>query len=277
MTLMDSGSPLFTRRLFVASGTIAFLQKGNVAFAQAPEISEVARAAIQDATSVRQFAIETPLEEINGNVGNFVSFEYESRRQTFSALRQTNVASDMQSYLDQLPQLMSSAGADEFDDDALNAVTVIVEALENENLPIIPVADSIEPMTIPSILPEENVADSDIRVVGDIILEGLGVGEPGLLTSIIQSNPEVEEAFSNLVAKISSREWEVVAELLDDILKGSVVRSIIQQIFDKLSRRAKRRFLYALALRAVPFVGWLYTTASFIIAFKSNYHRFSFA
>lgn len=270
---MNFGSPFLTRRLFVASGTIAFLQKGNVAFAQTSEISEVARAAIQDAASIRQFAIETPLEEINGNIGSFVGFEYESRRQTFSALRPTNVASDMQSYLNQLPELMASAAGVEFDDDALNTVRVIVAALENESLPIIPVADSIEPTTIPSIPPKDDEATTNLQVLGDIFAEIMGLGDPGLLTAVIQSNPDIEQAFSDLVGHISTKDWQLASEAIEKILNTSVVADLL----GTLPKKAKRRFLFRLALRAVPFVGWLYTAASIIIAIKSNYHRFSFA
>lgn len=276
MTEVHVGCCQFSRRVFVATGATTLLLGGHRAFAQEIDISSLAKEVISGANEVLQFAINAPMEEINSGVASFVELDFTSRQKTFNTLRQSGISSNIEAfnnYIEELPASMEFIAGVPYDDIALNSVKSVVAALEDENLPLIPSEDAVEPTAIPSIPPTETDDDSDLLVAVDIILEGFGLADASLLVDLIQSDPEIETMFSDLVAKISTKEWEAVAELLEKILRGSVIPSILS----KLGKKAKRRFLFGLALRAVPFAGWLYSVASILIALKSNYHRFSFA
>tara|TARA_R110000787_G_scaffold58010_1_gene132137 strand:+ start:3011 stop:3895 length:885 start_codon:yes stop_codon:yes gene_type:complete len=262
-----------SRRSFVAAGSSLVLVNSRGAFAQSSSQEEVAKIAISSAVSVRQFAIETSLEEINFNVDNFVEFDYQSRQQTFDSLRQLSSSLDIDSYVADLPKQMSINAGINFSEDAKRSVEFIVAALEGEGLPLVPEADAIEPIGVPSLPPEEADNDTDLKVVIDIFLESIGIGELGLLTQTISANPDLQQKFAELVQHISNKEWTLVAEAIEWILNTSVVADMVAG----MPKSVKRKFLFRLALRAVPFVGWLYTAASIVIAIKSNYHRFSFA
>ena len=262
-----------SRRNFVAMGSSLLFVHGRAAFAQSSSQEEVAKIAISSAASVRQFAIETPLEEINSNIDNFVEFDYQSRQQTFDSLRQFSASLNIDSYVADLPMQMSINAGISFSEDAKRSVEFVVAALEDEGLPLVPEADAIEPIGVPSLPPEEAANDTDLKVVIDIFLESIGVGAPSLLTQTISANRDLQQKFAELVQHISNKEWTLVAETIEWILNSSVVADIVAG----MPKSAKRKSLFRLALRAVPFVGWLYMAASIVIAIKSNYHRFSFA
>ncbi|MCB1468129.1 MAG: hypothetical protein KDK08_13525 [Rhizobiaceae bacterium] len=262
-----------SRRRFVAAGSSLLLVSGRGTLAQSSNQEEIAKIVISNAASVRLFAIETPLEEINSNVDNFVEFDYQSRQQSFDSLRQFSASLDINSYVTDLPTQMSINAGIDFSENAKRSVEFIVAALDDEGLPLVPEADAIEPIGVPSLPPKEADNDTDLKVVIDIFLESIGVGEPGLLTQTISANPDLQQKFTELVEHISNKEWTLVAEAIEWILNTSVVADIVAG----MPKSVKRKFLFRLALRAVPFVGWLYTAASIVIAIKSNYHRFSFA
>ncbi len=245
------------------------------ASARAPRVPT--QTVLNSAVSIRQLAIDLPLEEINFNVDSFVAQEYQSRRQTFEALRQTRAEQSIEQYLDQLPEQWSAATGTDLSETTLSTIRNIVAAIEDEGLEVLPEADSIEPTEIPSLPPETDSDDSNLKVLVDILAEGFGFGEPSLLIAFVEGNSQLRSALTDLAQIVSTKDWEAAAEALETLLSGAMMQDFINEVLRKLSKRAKRRFLHALAVRALPFVGWLYTIASLIVAFKSNYHRFSIA
>jgi len=264
---------MLTRRVFSASSVAFLATTSKPAFSQADEVRTIAQTAVDSALEVLQFAQDIDQEEVNFRLGEFVALEYISRQENFDLLRGAQIVQVTDKYSDELSELLPAFRGDQTRNDNVAAIRAAVSLIEDEGLPTIPSRDSVEPIGIPSVLPSNDGAFDDIRVTIDIILEGLGIGEPGLLTNAIQSNPELEANFEELVSKISTKDWRAVTALLEGILNAVAA----EDYFVGLTRRARRKFLFRLALRAVPVAGWLYTIASLIIAFKSNYHRFSFA
>ncbi|WP_141246520.1 hypothetical protein [Actibacterium ureilyticum] len=267
-----------SRRAFLLSGTAAILANSNAAYAQDVDFSGVVAETLDEAASVLGFAINIEVAAIDAELPNFVAADYFSRRSTFLRLRNAGInLENYDAYASELSELGPSIAQTEFDQEALGTLRLVAEQLVDEGLELLPEPESVEPISVPSLPPEPEDDDNNLKVIIDILAEGFGIGNSSLLVSFVEDRPELRDAFTSLAQLISNQDWQAVAELLEIILSGSVIRDFVNSVLIGASRRTKRRFLHALALRAIPFVGWLYTIASLIIAFKSNYHRFSIA
>lgn len=270
----------FTERLsFVGRRSFLFAGAGLLLAQARPLRAQISGAIVEEfsrAIGIRQMALEMPLEGIEERLIPFIAADYEARRATLQAARQTGSFGDVASAENHVAQLSSTNLPVTFEQSTLLSIREVNELISSQGIELAPPPNDVTPAHIPSLPPsDQNGGDSDIIVVMDIILETLGIStdDADLAVMLIRSNPELERLVSNTLAAITQQDWETVVSSAEAVFDFLVTN---RQIRTVLGRLLGRKFAFRLALRCVPVVGWLYTGALFVVSVKKNYHRFSF-
>ncbi len=184
-----------------------------------------------------------------------------------------------------LPKLAPSNFPLQFDGKTVEGLQKVVAGIRVERLELAPSPRLVAPMAVASLVspalpskkPEE-VRDSDIRVVMDIILQTLGisVGEANLLTSLVESDAKLKTDVIEVIKAISSRDWSEVIRTSEKVFQLIVATLFAKNVAPVLAT-SKRKLMFALTLRCVPIAGWIYLCLPFVVSVKHNYSRFSFA
>lgn len=271
-----------TRRLVLGAGAGLIAARAAPVFGQGADDYRALALAIEEARRVRDFAVGIALAEIDFALIDFLKTDLDARRQTLALARETGRfanADAATAYLAGLPEALPDLVPLGFDPSGLAAQRTVVAMLAAEGVPLAPSPDLVTPASIPAIpayaKPVAGRPDTDLIVAADILLEtmGISIGDASLIVALIDSDPGLRAALEDLVARISSKDWQEVVELGEGVFKLFVASAAWAEI----KRRAIRKLSWRLALKAVPVVGWLYCGAAFMVSVKKNYHRFSFA
>ena len=124
--------------------------------------------------------------------------------------------------------------------------------------------------------------DSTSKVVVDILVDTLDLAVEGeLFQEFLRQDSALRAIFERLVQKITTRDWNTVANLLDDLLWGLSVGGGAVRFVEFLQAREVSvsgffwRLARKLALRFANILGLVYLTNSLLLAIKANAHRFS--
>jgi hypothetical protein len=167
-----------------------------------------------------------------------------------------------------------------FDQRSEESQIQIIQLCAQLAVPIAPEATSVVPAAIPSIPPaEKKTPETDLQVIGDILLETLGIvaGTEGLMDELLRGDPEIKKILDDLVKAVSTKDWKTVAKIGEQFFKLLVASKIWVAVKQKLGAQLLKRSVFRVALAGVPLVGWAYVVAALLVAIRANYHRFSFA
>jgi len=180
---------------------------------------------------------------------------------------------------EKIPNILPKEFPLTYDITAQDSQIAVINALVKQSLPIVPKAESVTRVNIPSILPQNGTIDTDIIVLGDIFLETLGIsfGDESLIISFIESDERIESFLKEILEKVSTKNWKDVVKIGENLFDIAVKLIIGGNFLKKFSDTAIRKLTFGLALRCVPILGWLYLAFSFVVSIKKNYSRFSFA
>lgn len=228
-----------------------------------------------EAIGIRSFAIENTFP-INST--KFLDLEFFARRNALVVANKSEVFKSSESakeYVRNIPSILPANFPVAYDKDRIETQIAVIDLIVEKSLPIAPSPSSITPAEIPSLPPAKANKDSDLVVVVDIFLEtiGLSVGVRSIVLSAIESDTRLKGYFDMLLGSITTKNWNEVINIGEKIFQlfmGANILSKMPEVFTV-------RFSFRLGLRAVPIVGWFYLGACFVVALKSNYHRFSFA
>lgn len=143
---------------------------------------------------------------------------------------------------------------------------------------IVPMSPAVQPP--PGAKPHEPVW----IILVDIMIDALGLGiDHDIFMAFLKSDPELQKTFEQLAKACTTRDWQTVAKLIDELLKmiflGETIYKLASVVAEKLGEQAARRLLrrsaFALAVRFVPYTGWIYAAACLALAIKANWHRFA--
>lgn len=234
--------------------------------------------AFEISRQVREFAVNANLEEIDSVIYQFIDFETASRKETLAIMEGLGFFQTVETakqYVASISEVLPSDFPVNYDEQVIASIDVVIDEIASQGLPLAPDPADVVPLPVVSVPPEEPTVDNDFVVIVDIILETLGisVGGDSLAVQIIDSSPEIKSAVEKLLTAASSKDWEGVAELAEEIFKLFVSSRVGAVIL----KEGARKLSFRLALRAVPGVGWIYCAAAFLISLKKNYKRFSFA
>lgn len=186
--------------------------------------------------------------------------------------------------------VLSQISPNELPNYVLDAGRGVADLAIEYGLPLLPTesyaARAVPSPTTPAILPprDSEREESVFVIVVDILCETVGIGvHSEIVRRAIDSSPEVQSAFNDLVEAISTQAWEDVADSIDRILPLVFARGFIDrlrtllssQFGDAMARRVLRRKMFSALLRLVPFVGWAYLAAAFVLSVQANWDRFS--
>ena len=267
----------FSRRHIIGLGIIYAVLHPRYAFAQNSDYARISHL-FSKSLGVRDFAIGVSLEAIQTGNGliDYVEQDFFLRRITADESVASNIFNNAESSTLYLKNVQAVIPSD-FPYDAYEnkSQQIVIDMLNLQSLPIVPDPDYIFPIGVPSLPPTDKDATSDLLIVGDIILETLGIsiGDKDLIVYFIESDEQIKEKCESLVNLISTQKWEDVFSLVKSVFN----LFIGSKIWVELSKITLKKLTFRLALRCVPVVGWVYTAAAFLVAVKANYHRFSFA
>ncbi len=233
------------------------------------------RPAFWSAANTRSFATKATRESEGNLLASFLTVDIASRVETLALANEMQLFLKMEGvsdYIYSIPQFFDNAPTFGFDEGYLRSMETVAIQISSDGLPIAPASNQVSWEVISASAPPE---DSDFKVVVDILLETLGisVGDVSLIVSAIESDEELKSTIDELIAAITTKDWEEVvglAEIVFKLLVGSAAWQRIKEI-------GGRKLSWRLGLRAVPIVGWLYCGAAFVVSIKINYPRFSFA
>lgn len=280
-TIIPNNLPRFTKRDTFGLALGALFGSTILARAQSDEDFDVLQGAFDAAMELRAFAINSEFAaEFDGgdNLVTFLSRDYIARTITLEVANKTSVFGDIESlqgYVFRIPERISGISGLGFDEPYLSSMIAVAAQLQQDELPIAPQPFEVVPAEIPALPPADTSEDTDLKVVVDILLETLGISvrEVNLFVSVIESDEDLRQTFEDLLAQITTKDWDEVVKLAEIAFKGLVAT----EIWSRLRQTAGRKLTWRLGLRAVPVVGWLYCGAAFLVSVKINYSRFSFA
>lgn len=274
---MSPDCVLLNRRQTIALGT-SFILSFSRASAQEGVSYERFSPLIGKANSVLDLAVSIDVPYIHGTLPKYLDWDYNSRFKTLSEAGSSGVFANAESaisYVRALPRIVPREVLLKFDAATTNSQIFVINELTRLSLPIVPQAESVAPAIVPSVPDQSTTKDTDLRVIGDIFLETLGImlGENALSVAFIESDERLKQTFIEMLDKVASKDWTGVAELAEVAFKLFVGGTVWKAITEKMAKKVT----FGLALRCVPVVGWIYCAAALIISIKKNYHRFSFA
>lgn len=267
---------LWSRRQVLAGGILVL--PVSKAMSQNAEQYSALRPQLKGAVDLRASAIGMPLNAVSDNLERFVSDEYTQRRRTVeisAGIAGLQSPEGALGYVRTVPILVAGYTQIPNMELQLASQTDAIYLLAKEGDPIVPPVESVKRSQVPDIPDRPKKPESDLIVVVDILLETLGiaVGTRDLSVALIESDPRIKDMVERVVAEVSTQDWEKVASTLEALLR----LIITAEIWRRVAILVGGRIAINLSLRCVPVVGWLYTTAIFLISVKKNYRRFSFA
>lgn len=277
-TSEDTGVVIPTRRAVILGVTAAsiFLEP-TMLKAQQPIGVDRSKGAFEDAAKVRYIATYLPLEKIHDGIFEYLMTDYSARRNTLSWASHSTTFSSAESaiaYVRKIKSVLPDKYPVVFDASVQESQILVIQALEKRNLPIAPVPSDVIPFGIPTIIPDVATADSDVKVLGDIVFETLGiaVGGNSILKEFFEGDKGAQELFSELLNKVITKKWDEAVPIIENLFKLFIGGST----FRKLGEVVVRKVTFRMALGCVPIVGWVYFSAAALVSIKKNYHRFSF-
>jgi len=122
-----------------------------------------------NALAVGQFALEIPLSDINANIPKYLDMDYFDRQNTLNVANQLEIFNNADSaikYVRSIPNILPKEFPLTYDITAQDSQIAVINALVKQSLPIVPKAESVTRVNIPSILPQNGTIDTDIIVLG---------------------------------------------------------------------------------------------------------------
>lgn len=255
--------------LLLAAGALLTVSREASAQSKVPSYKDI----VDRAQSVQTTAIAV---EKDKDIIVYIEQDYYARKYTVLAAEQTSNfrnAAIAESYI--TTEIKNNSIRFQFSTES-QAVSSQVEAINfvvKNGAPIVPALSDIHPIGIPSIAPVENKnADTDLGVALDIALQTIGIFEGKTLVDELLRDEDVSNGLSALIPAIKSKDWAKILEFSEKLFRIVVASKFFLQYAEK----AGAKIAFKLSVRCVPIVGWLYMAASFLVAVKENYNRFSF-
>jgi len=243
----------------------------NAAFGQTP--SKLLDS-IAGAFALQKFAIDASDKDFP----RFVTQDFYSRQSTVYEAINSKLFDNANSAKLYLRSIIGSSNpgipAEFFSENAISSQIQAVDFVVSANLPLVPAVADIQPIGIPTIEPlEKRTDDTDLGVALDIALQTLGIFEGKTLVDELLKDDDISKQLHQLVSRLKEKEWTKLLELAEKVFQVALASSAVKAYAEKVGRR----IAFKLTLRCIPVAGWAYLGASFLIALKANYRRFSFA
>jgi hypothetical protein len=136
--------------------------------------------------------------------------------------------------------------------------------------PSIVIIEITRPVPVIQPTPQESL----LQVLWDIFWDTLGINQSirGALTRLFSGGPWAQ-LFDELVAAVARRDAALIALQAERLLAAIFGREALAAIARAVGEAELRRILVSAAARFVPFIGWAFWIASFLLALHRNWTK----